>query len=59
MKKKTKIQELEERITRLENMLSKPIQPIPPHIHQWPVPPNSNLHYHGTTPCYQNPCIWC
>lgn len=20
---------------------------------------NPNLHYHGTHPCYQNPCVWC
>ena len=20
--------------------------------------PNPNLHYHGTIPCYNNPCYW-
>tara|TARA_R110000868_G_scaffold114344_3_gene306440 strand:- start:5504 stop:5740 length:237 start_codon:yes stop_codon:yes gene_type:complete len=23
------------------------------------MPPNPNLHYHGTMPCYQSPCVWC
>lgn len=20
---------------------------------------NPNLHYHGQSPCYNNPCVWC
>ena len=23
------------------------------------LPNNPNLHYHGSMPCYNNPCIWC
>lgn len=29
-----------------------PYQPIFPNIQ------NPNLHYHGTLPCYNNPCFW-
>jgi|APSaa5957512493_1039668.scaffolds.fasta_scaffold108568_2 hypothetical protein len=24
-----------------------------------PLNTNPNLHYHGTLPCYNNPCVWC
>jgi len=64
-KKETKLQELERRIKYLEDV-SKPqlpsyTPPYPqPYIPQGPINPhNPNLHYHGTMPCYNNPCIWC
>jgi len=37
-----------------------PFVPQPPYY--YPITPvwnpNPNLHYHGTTPCYNNSCIW-
>lgn len=59
MKKKTKLQELEERIQKLEREMGNKTIIIPNY------PPvnlpanNPNLHYHGSMPCYNNPCVWC
>lgn len=53
--KKTKLQELEERIEALEASKTQIIYNFP----QQPQVQNPNLHYHNVTPCYQNPCIWC
>lgn len=60
MKKSTKktkevvlLEEILERVKRLEdNKIDIPYKTI-----VFP-PPNPNLHYHGTTACYNNPCFW-
>ena len=50
-KLENKIIELEKRIIELEK---KPL-----YIPQYqPNFNNPNLHYHGSMPCYQNPCYW-
>ncbi len=56
-----KIEELIKRVEELEKHKC-PIWPIPntPIYPNFPVYPNTypNLHYHGFTPCYNNPCYW-
>lgn len=54
--KDKKIKELEERIEALEKQ-SKTIILNPHTIPSIPYN-NQNLHYHGNTPCWNNPCIW-
>lgn len=54
------IKELKKRIEELEKRpiitpIYQPIQYLPyPNLLQ----PNPNLHYHGSVPCYNNPCVW-
>ena len=33
-------------------------QPIIQYMPNWQCL-NPNLHFHGSQPCYNNPCIWC
>lgn len=60
IKDKVKIKELEERIRKLEQR-PQYIPVYPPQFYpvQQPQPfIDPNHHYHGTTPCYRNPCVW-
>lgn len=50
---KKRIQELEKRPVYIPYF--PPIPYAPPTIARPPDP----FHYHGMTPCYQNPCYWC
>lgn len=52
-------------IGRLKEQASRPPQVVKelwPNTNPTPLhypEKNPNLHYHGTMPCYQNPCFWC
>lgn len=52
--------EIYEAIGKLKEKSNKPAD-----IHYYPNPVmplvnnNPNLHYHGNSPCYNNPCVWC
>ena len=69
---KTTIKDLEKRIKDLEKLVNKPnlsesledrgikIAPfVPQPPYNYPIIPQwiPNLHYHGNTPCINNPCV--
>ena len=56
MKKKTKIQELEERIEILEKKSLLNIQLNP--IFGYYITNSAPYHFHGNQPCWNNPCYW-
>ena len=63
MEKKPKMSKVKELEKRIEELEQRPQYfPYYPPTYQPPAPaptaPNPNLHYHGTMPCYNNPCYW-
>ena len=60
-----RIESLERRLAELEMTLKNrnphicPPCPFPHYPQPVTAHTNPNLHWHNSTPCYQNPCYWC
>lgn len=57
-KLKERIEELEKRpqyVPTYQPIIIEPMRGVPMLLYGY----NPNLHYHGSIPCYNNPCYWC
>jgi ribosome biogenesis GTPase A len=60
-KKLARIEEIERNIEELKKLQTLlPFHYYPPiqYIPYTPPAYNPNIHYHGSIPCYNNPCVW-
>lgn len=56
LKKKTKLEDLEKRVSTLEARITHIYIKLPPSQSIQPIRP---VHFHNGSPCYNDPCVWC